>query len=65
MLCLSTVLSQHVGRPVMDTTRLTGNYDITLAWTPDEGQAIPSAGYGSQSAPMPQDVIGTSIFVAI
>ena len=65
MLCLATVLSQHVGRPVVDTTRLTGNYDITLDWTPDEGRAIPSASYGSQSAPMPPDVIGTSIFVAI
>jgi uncharacterized protein (TIGR03435 family) len=65
MLCLSTVLSQHVGRPVVDSTGLTGNYDITLDWTPDEGRAIPSAGDGTQSGPLPPDFIGTSIFAAI
>jgi uncharacterized protein (TIGR03435 family) len=65
MVCLSTVLSQHVGRPVVDTTRLTGNYNITLDWTPDEGRAIPSAGDGSQSGVLPPDLIGTSIFAAI
>jgi uncharacterized protein (TIGR03435 family) len=65
MLCLSNVLSQHVGRPVVDTTGLTGNYDITLDWTPDEGRAIPFAGDGSQSGALPGYSIGTSIFAAI
>jgi uncharacterized protein (TIGR03435 family) len=65
MLCLSTVLSQHVGRPVVDKTGLTGNYDTMLDWTPDEGGSIPSAGGGSQSPALPPDSIGTSIFTAI
>jgi uncharacterized protein (TIGR03435 family) len=65
MLCLSTVLSQHVGRPVVDTTGLTGNYDITLDWTPDEGRAFTSASDGRQSGALPPDIIGTSIFAAV
>ena len=65
MPCLSTVLSQHVGRPVVDNTGLSGDYDITLDWTPDEGRAFNSASNGSQSAALPPDVIGTSIFTAI
>lgn len=65
MLCLSAVLSQHVGRPVVDTTGLIGNYDITLDWTPDEGRAIPFAGDGSQSGTLPPDSGGISIFAAI
>jgi uncharacterized protein (TIGR03435 family) len=38
--CLSDVL----GRPVVDKTGLTGNYNIDLKWTPDDQQAKPDAG---------------------
>ncbi len=33
---LVRVLSQQLGRTILDETRLTGNYDFTLQWTPDE-----------------------------
>jgi uncharacterized protein (TIGR03435 family) len=35
---LVNTLSQLSGRPVVDRTGLTGKYDYTLQWTPDEGQ---------------------------
>jgi uncharacterized protein (TIGR03435 family) len=36
---LATNLSYQVGRSVVDKTRLTGNYDFTLKWTPDQSPA--------------------------
>ena len=33
---LVRVLSQQLGRTIVDKTRLTGKYDFTLQWTPDE-----------------------------
>jgi uncharacterized protein (TIGR03435 family) len=35
---LADVLSRMVGSPVADMTGLKGKYDLTLEWTPDEGQ---------------------------
>jgi uncharacterized protein (TIGR03435 family) len=32
---LAVVLSDKVGRPVVDKTGLAGRYDISLAWSPD------------------------------
>ena len=52
---LVQVLSQQVGRPVVDGTGLKGNYDFTLKWTPDLGTAAPDANGDS----------GPSIFTAI
>jgi len=53
---------------VVDKTGLTGNYDFTLEWTPDEGAAPPSrasdAGQSALAAPPPPDT-GPSIFTAI
>jgi len=31
-------LSDQLGRPVLDKTGLTGKYDLTLQWTPDDSQ---------------------------
>jgi uncharacterized protein (TIGR03435 family) len=53
-------LSYEIGRPVMDKTGLTGNYDLKLTWTPDEMQA--SAG-PSNSAPGAD--LAPSVFAAI
>jgi uncharacterized protein (TIGR03435 family) len=37
-------LSRQLGRKVVDKTGLTGNYDFTLHWTPDPGEAQPFKG---------------------
>ena len=71
-LSMSTVvrlLSQQLGRTVLDKTGLTGIYDFTLKWTPDESQDGPLRGPepgqpGSGSSPS-SDSSGPSIFTAI
>jgi bla regulator protein BlaR1 len=65
---LVRLLSQQLGRTIVDETRLTGNYDFTLQWTPDEraGPAPGTAqGGGSRSDDAPPDSSGPSIFTAI
>ena len=52
---LVQVLSQQLGRPVVDGTRLTGSYDFKLNWTPELGTAAPAASVDS----------GPSIFTAV
>jgi uncharacterized protein (TIGR03435 family) len=52
---LAKQLSMQLGRPVRDETRLDGQYDFTLNWTPD-----PEPGSASESNPL-----GPSIFTAI
>jgi uncharacterized protein (TIGR03435 family) len=39
MASLAKVLSGQLHRPVVDKTALTGNYDLTLQWTPDDAPA--------------------------
>jgi len=53
-------LSVQLGRPVVDKTGLTGNYVLTLKWTPD---TEPSASPADSAAP--SDVSGPSIFTAV
>ncbi len=56
------VLSNELGRTVVDRTGLDGSYDINLAWTPAEGEggAMPSA-----DDPPPSDASDPSIFTAV
>ena len=64
---LAQVLANQLGRPVVDKTGLTGNYDIKLAWTPDPGQPAPlplGPPPGLEPSPAP-DPSGPSIFTAI
>ena len=66
---LAEVLSQQLGRQVLDQTGLKGNYDFTLEWTPElsrPGMPLgPEGGRpGGDSAP-PPDSSGPSIFTAI
>ena len=66
---LAQMLSQQLGRPVIDETGLKGVYDFALEWTPDPGQGIgpgfaPPAG-PRPDAPAPAEPGGTSIFSAI
>jgi uncharacterized protein (TIGR03435 family) len=67
---LAEVLSQQLGRNVLDQTGLQGNYDFTLEWTPDPTPAgmmpmgPPPGGPGGDNAP-PPEANGPSIFTAI
>lgn len=65
---LVTMLSQQLGRPVLDKTGLTGKYDFTLEYTPDETQRSMGMGTGEKPAtesPLPSDPSGPSIFTAL
>jgi uncharacterized protein (TIGR03435 family) len=50
----------NTGRVVVDRTGLTGKYDFTLTWTPDQGAAPPGPDGGAT-----ENVPGPSIFTAI
>jgi uncharacterized protein (TIGR03435 family) len=62
------VLSEQLGRTIIDKTGLAGTYDYTLNWTPDDAPPMgggPGGGPpGSDNAP-PQDAGGPSVFTAI
>jgi uncharacterized protein (TIGR03435 family) len=64
---LATVLSNQLGRPVLNNTGLQGKYDFKLEFTPDPGQAAgPFGGLApGPDAPSPPDPNGPSIFAAI
>jgi len=65
---LASVLSQQLGRQVLDQTGLKGNYDLTLKWTPEQGEGMmvggPGGGPPPEGAP-PPDTSGPSIFTAV
>jgi uncharacterized protein (TIGR03435 family) len=72
MKAFADALSDQLGRKVLDKTSLTGNYDLSLQWTPDESQrgqffggaGAPAGRPPADSAP-PPDASGPSIFTAI
>jgi uncharacterized protein (TIGR03435 family) len=49
-------------KPVVDRTRLTGRYDFTLRWTPDDSQFVQFR--GSSALPTPRDNASPSLSVA-
>jgi uncharacterized protein (TIGR03435 family) len=69
---LTHVLSDQLGRTIVDKTGLNGTYDYTLNWTPDDAPPLgggPGGGAGSgppgaDNAP-PPDAGGPSLFTAI
>ena len=62
---LANVLSRFAGRPVINKTGLTGKYDFTLKWTPDESQGPMDGGkFQHDDAPAPESS-GPSLFTAI
>jgi bla regulator protein BlaR1 len=62
-------LSRQLGRKVEDKTGLTGKYDLTLQWTPDESQGAmfkgPSSEPQGSASPPPPEATGPSIFTAL
>jgi bla regulator protein BlaR1 len=48
---LVKVMSQQLGRTVIDKTGLTGKYNFSLHWTPDPGMGGPGMGPGPGAAP--------------
>ena len=76
MQVLAHILSQQLGRSVTDKTGLTGNYDYTLQWTPDDapppmGSGGGPGGPGGGPAGGPphndsgSDAVGPSLFTAV
>ena len=63
---LANLLSNLMGRPVIDKTGLTAKYDFELHWTPDPGQTLlpPGAPAPAAEAPLP-DPNGPTIFTAL
>jgi uncharacterized protein (TIGR03435 family) len=72
MQTLAQTLAMRLGRPVTDRTALTGAYDFTLTWTPDESE---QGGLQSALANLPPEIAaqlsrnrdpnGPSLFTAI
>jgi uncharacterized protein (TIGR03435 family) len=65
---LTRMLSQQLGRTVIDKTGLTGKYDFTLQWTPDESQGPMFKGADGAPPggnPAPPESSGPSLFTAI
>jgi uncharacterized protein (TIGR03435 family) len=62
---LANVLSDVLGRPVIDKTEFTGTFDVKLEFTP-EGTAFGADGFGPPGGPPPGlDTSGPSIFTVI
>lgn len=72
MATLAQTLAMGLGRPISDGTGLTGAYDFTLTWTPDERE---QGGLQAALANLPPDVVarlsrnrdpnGPSLFTAL
>jgi uncharacterized protein (TIGR03435 family) len=60
-------LSQQLQRTILDKTGLTGKYNITLQWTPEEGSSamFPGSGGAPPAAAPPSESSGPSIFTAL
>jgi bla regulator protein BlaR1 len=50
---LARLLTAIIRRPVIDQTGLTGKYNFTLQWTPDDSQLADSGGIQESTAPDP------------
>jgi bla regulator protein blaR1 len=63
---LARVLSDQVGRTVVDKTGLTATYDYNLEWTPDNAApAKPGADGGPPRNDNGSEAVGPSIFTAV
>jgi uncharacterized protein (TIGR03435 family) len=67
---LAGMLTNYLHRPVIDKTGLTGIYDFTLRWTPDENQSQGTSGAqgptgSANGLPSSDPTGGASLFTAI
>lgn len=64
---LAQRLSMFLHEPVIDMTGLTGKYDITLKFVPEQGQLPPPPGGGAPDgmAPPPSDASGPTLQTAV
>jgi uncharacterized protein (TIGR03435 family) len=63
---LAHMLSQLLGRTVVDKTGLTGKYDFKLEWTPDDAPPpMAASGAGGQQQSTLPDASGPSLFTAL
>jgi bla regulator protein blaR1 len=62
---LAQLLSQRLGRPVLDQTGLKGEYDFEMSWTPGPGEIAGPMPPPGMDAPPPPDPNGPSLFTAI
>lgn len=65
---LAQLLSQQLGRPVIDKTGIEGRFDVEMHWTPEPGQG--GGPFGGGAPPPPEaaasaDGGGPSIFTAV
>jgi len=60
---LLPMLQTVLGRTIVDKTELTGNFDISMEWAPDETQAM--QWLPDMPKPLQSDVAGPSLFSAI
>jgi len=61
MSSLESILTQIVERTVLDKTELTGKYNVTLSWSPEENQTA----FSTAADITPSDSAGPSIFTAL
>jgi uncharacterized protein (TIGR03435 family) len=66
---LATMLSQILGRDILDQTGLKGQYDINLQWTPDVGEGMMFGEHAGPKPPgdnpAPPESTGPSIYTAL
>lgn len=64
MAAVARMISQQLGRDVIDNTGLKGNYDVNLEWTPEPGQGGGGAPPPPGAVP-PADANGPTLFTAL
>jgi uncharacterized protein (TIGR03435 family) len=62
---LAHILAQQLGRTVEDKTGLTGNYDYTLQWTPDDVGTPMGGDAGPGKGDISPDAGGPTLFTAL
>jgi uncharacterized protein (TIGR03435 family) len=62
---LACLLSDGLDRYVLDSTGLTGTYDVNLRWTPDESNTLVGTGEPRSVASEPSGLVLQAICCAV